>query len=539
MLISVYEETKKVVILKYFIIHFSPKFVFDDNVIERIFNYYTIDNINITVICNIYCNKLLSCNISMNSTYINLISNKILESVKYDQTLFIEGCTLMAEILMKFHSEEVQDKFFESVLSNFKALFSSKTFDKKVFSKLEYFLCSIIRKMHNSSNILSIENFLIFIDNFQRDVKLNICNTILRQVILEDGKKINDPYLAYVLLKIIKYIHDCLLFNRKILEESKDSKNLNIEKTEVFKEVESIIVLLINKLDFGFDYESYFNFLCEIRSNIYEMQNVIERTIIEVLKICYNTYNILKGKNSKKTLRFIKVCVAFCQITIPSIKNKEKRIHLFLETSSVALTNNLISEADSIIKNAINLINEIFSENKINLNSKSTNDLLNQIKKMISLLVVIPGNPDSPFQLFQGITNLFGSTEKYEKEIEKLIFVLYVYMESAKYLTTQLQISFPYHIINVDSNDEIFCGEVGYMDEGSNFINFLVNECLNSIEYLDKKLDILKKEKIIVDYINFLDEFIYCLPRFCKVTKNSKPFLLKLEELYENVVKNK
>lgn len=477
----------------------------------------------------------------MNPKFINTISSKILDSASFDQTLFIEGCTLMAEILMKFHNEEIQDKFFESVLSNFKVLFSSKTFDKKMFSKLEYFLCSIVKKMHNSSNILNIENFLIFIDNFQRDVKLNICYTILQQVIMEDKKSINDPYLSYVLLKIIKYIHDCLLFNRNMLEKKEDT---NIENNKIYQDVEELIVLMINKLDFGFDYESYFNFLCEVRANIYEMQRVIERVLMEVHKICYNTYSILNGKNTKKSLRFIKVCVAFCQITIPSIKSKEKRINLFIDTASIALTNNLISEADSILKNSITLISEIFTEAESSPTTSLFKNgkpvvLLNQIKKLISLLIVVPGNPDSPFQIIQGLINSFGTVEQIGNKLRKIIFTMSVFLSSLTYLTTQLQIAFPYHVVNLDSNDEIFCGDQAYMEEGTKLIDFLVSELFNAVDLLTSKKDELKKEKLITFYYENLVEFKMVTERFAKMNKLGKKIVEKISEVIAVVEKVK
>ncbi len=493
---------------------------------------------NMSIICNIFCNKLISCNISMNPKFINTISNKILDSASFDQNLFIEGCTLMAEILMKFHNEEIQDRFFESVLSNFKVLFSSKTFDKKMFSKLEYFLCSIVKKMHNSSNILNIENFLIFIDNFQRDVKLNICYTILQQVIMEDKKTINDPYLSYVLLKIIKYIHDCLLFNRNMLEKKEDT---NIENNKIYQDVEELIVLMINKLDFGFDYESYFNFLCEIRANIYEMQRVIVRVLMEVHKICHNTFSILNGKNTKKSLRFVKVCIAFCQITIPSVKSKEKRVSLFIDTASIALSNNLISEADSILKNAITLLSEILNENEFNskMNILKSSFLLNQIKKLISLLIVVPGNPDSPFQIINGLINAFGTVESNGINYKKIVFIIKLYLSSLTYLTTQLQIAFPYHVLNLDSNDEIFCGDETYMEEGSKLIEFVVTEIFNAIELLSAKKDDIKKEKLINIYYDALIEFKMITERFAKMNKSGVQMVEKLNSLAISLEKTK
>lgn len=387
--------------------------------------------------------------------------------------------------------------------------------------------------MHNSSNILNIENFLIFIDNFQKDIKLNISYTILKQVISDENSSINDPYLAYVLLKIIKYIHDCLLFNKDILDQL--STNTQIE--DIYKNVEKLIVMMIDKLDFGYDYESYFNFLCEIRSNIYEMQLVIERIIIEVHKICYNTFNILKGKNSKKTLRFIKVCIAFCQITVPSIKSSETKIKLFIDSASIALTNGLISEADSNIKSAITIINDYYSDdtkftdsNNISANNSIIPSFINTIRKLLSLVIVIPGNPDSPFQIVQGVINIFGKNWESTKIFNKKLICFELNLDIFKYLTTQLQISIPYHISNVDSNDEIFCGEEGYMTEGYQLMEYLINENMCLLENLsENKRSLNNAERLSI--VNLILEMKTVLEKFSKLTKYVKGLCTKIDDL--------
>ena len=67
--------------------------------------------------------------------------------------------------------------------------------------------------MNNYSNILNVDNFLFLLENFNQDIKLNICRTIMNQVVLQSESKISDPYLAYSLLKVGKIIHDSVELN--------------------------------------------------------------------------------------------------------------------------------------------------------------------------------------------------------------------------------------------------------------------------------------------------------------------------------------
>ena len=66
-------------------------------------------------------------------------------------------------------------------------------------------------------------------------------------------------------------------------------------------------------------------------------------------------------------MRFVKICVAYCQITIPNLTNLQITLKLQLMTAQIALINNLISECDSIIRNMIIDIQKDLKANLINL----------------------------------------------------------------------------------------------------------------------------------------------------------------------------
>lgn len=146
--------------------------------------------------------------------------------------------------------------------------------------------------MNNYSNILNVDNFLFLLENFNQDIKLNICRTIMNQVVLQSESKISDPYLAYSLLKVGKIIHDSVELN-----------NTEIQR----KEVSDTLNKFIRKIDFGVDFENHINILTEARGTFYELDEVIETLVLEVHRICINTYNIVKAKHNSKTLRFCKV----------------------------------------------------------------------------------------------------------------------------------------------------------------------------------------------------------------------------------------
>lgn len=321
------------------------------------------------------------------------------EKVKNSRSkvIFIDCCILIVDILMKFFPEEIQDKFFEEVFEIFKVTINTKSQDLQYYHRFENFLYSILTKINNYSNILNADNFLYLIENFNADIKLNICNAILNQII-NSSEKINDPYLSFSLLKIGKNIHDSIDANTP--QETKST-------------ISSLLINFIKKVDFGIDYENLLNFYTEARGAYSDLEDVIEVLIKEVQRVCIHTYKLVKGKHNKKTLRFCKVCIAYCQITIPSIgissKNLIKQLNIILTTAQISLMNNLISEADSLLKNFITVLAKIVLDFKDYSENEKINKIKNLISSLVSFLIVVPSNPESPFQLVTGLINVFNN----------------------------------------------------------------------------------------------------------------------------------
>ena len=101
-------------------------------------------------------------------------------------------------------------------------------------------------------------------------------------------------------------------------------------------------------------------------------------------------HTFVKGKHNQKTKSFIKACVAYSHITIPTLESIEKQLSYFLMTAEVAMLNGLIGETDSLIKAILATIDENFNANRINF----IGDIILQL---LGLLVVVPSNPETSF----------------------------------------------------------------------------------------------------------------------------------------------
>ena len=473
-LIKIYDESKNYSLFKGVIIHSLPKFIFNDKIVQYIFVCFDLyNNYESTFLCYLICQKILISDNPLEGQYIAIMWDKI-KNCK-NRELFIDCCSLLGEVLIKFHNEDVQDKFFEEVFEIFKNTFSNSSSTgespqeiQKYFAKFEIFLYNILTKITNYNSILSGDNFLFLLQNFNPEMKLNICNTIFRQLINQKDP-ITDTYLVFSLLKIGKFIHDSIEI---------------FSPAEKKKEVSDVLIKFINKIDFGMDFENYLNFLTEARDAYCELEEVTELLVKCVQKTAIQTYKSVKGKHNKKTMRFCKVCVAYCQITIPSITSLKTQLKLDLTTAEIALMNNLISECDSICRGIITGIQKEIYEF---LNKLEADFVINFSKSLLGFLVMVPSNPDDPFQLIRGFVNLFLD-EKLQKTLLVSRVKLSVFLSMAKFVTTQLQTRLPYHVFNVDSNDEIFTGDQKYIMEGNELVETILNEILNEISEFDGKI---------------------------------------------------
>ncbi|MCQ2816762.1 MAG: hypothetical protein MJ252_05795 [archaeon] len=524
-LMKVYDMNKNYYILKGVIIHTPSKYIFSEQYLQYLFACIDLyGNYESAFLCMLVCQKILITDNPLDNNYISIIWTKFKDCK--DRNLFIDCCTLLGEIMIKYYNEDVQDKFFEEVFDIFKDFFSkNSTFDNQenqhYFSKFEVFLYSILTKIQNYSGILSGDNFLYLIENFTPEIKLNICNTIIRQI-TQSKEKIKDTYLGFSLLKIGKFIHDSVEI---------------FDPPQKKKEVSEMLINFIRKIDFGVDYETYLNFLTEARACYSSFEAVTEVLVKEVHKIAINTYKMVKGKHNKKTMRFIKVCIAYCQITIPDITSLQTQLKLQLITAQIALMNNLISECDSIVRNIITGIKREVTEF---FDKLEADFIVNFAKSFLGFLILVPSNPDDPFQLIYAFHNIFSDKDLYKTNL-LIKTKLNIYTSLIKFLTTQLQNKLPYHIYNVDSNDEIFTGDPKFIEDANNLIDIILTDILNEISDYASKLTTM-------DYDEF--EFMILICGTCfdifkynfedtKFETNVKNRMIKLIEQYTtNLEKN-
>jgi len=229
------------------------------------------------------------------------------------------------------------------------------------------------------------------------------------------------------------------------------------------------------------------------------------RLVLGVVDLAMKTHQIIKGKHNKKTGAFVRACLAYAYITIPSMEDLFGRLQLYLFASTTALINHALPMADSFLKSAITLVQEVPAVLESDGQVKSSEDqLVSFLNQFVSVLVVVPGHPEhGAFYLTKGLLKVVkeypwekGSTGK----SRVLLSILSLYC-------TYYQNSLPYHIDKVESNDVLYGGDNDFTDELLGSIDKLLEEILEDISKLKDDPDITvqkKQARLALDLFNMI-----------------------------------
>lgn len=209
------------------------------------------------------------------------------------------------------------------------------------------------------------------------------------------------------------------------------------------------------------------------------LDQVTECLIQQVFQIAARAHSFVKGKHSQKTLAFVKSCIAYVHITIPTLEDIDKQIKLFLLGAQVALLNGLIGETDSLCKAVLATLDENFNP-MIGELTKMTDVILT----FLGFLVIVPSDPERDFfQLANGIVNLLQ--RDWSHDTSKMLQVK-CYAALVGYLASQLQTKLPYSVNYVNSNDAVFTGNQEFNKEANEMIDYCFGQILEIVTKLNE-----------------------------------------------------
>lgn len=336
------------------------------------------------------------------------------------------------------------------------------------YHELQVIVDKIVSNAQDIHGVLSLDNFLPMLDLFQKEaVKLDVCKSILMSYRAGSAESyISDPVVTNALMYISKVLNDSV--NALTSEDER-------------RQISNLISHFIRKVDFGRDFEQQLSFYVEARSAFSNLDPVYSTLIHCVNRLATSTRRIVKGQHTNKTAAFVKACAAYCFITIPSIIDVNTRMELYLQSGQVALLNVCLQQADSCFEAALNLIPEIPRTYEQDGKPQSTEPFLKSfLMNFLSTLVIVPDNPTQGVLYLLRLLLEVIRKYPFEPNSETLSSI---YLHVLDFLSVAAQEVYPYHIVNVISNDELYGSDP----------KFLAEIHVISCEVCDEVLQILKQ----------------------------------------------
>jgi len=238
-------------------------------------------------------------------------------------------------------------------------------------------------------------------------------------------------------------------------------------------------------------WKKHLNFFVDCRRAFANLDYVKSQLVIGVCNLAMKALRIIKGKHNPKTAAFVRACVAYCFITIPSMEDVLQQLNLYLLAGTVALQNQALPQADGLFRSAIKLIQEVPPRIEIDQQIRSTHDsLVSFLNTFVASLVFIPGHPEhGPFYL---VTALIKVISEYGWDTSSSSKIS-VFFNILSLMSTYKQNKFPYHLANVESNDLLYGGDEKYLNELQTIIDKLVEQILEDLAKFSENEDVNAK----------------------------------------------
>lgn len=244
-----------------------------------------------------------------------------------DPVKFIHCVEIWIQFTVIHFSVNELNLFFGKIIDR---LNPNKTFEN-FYPQLQTIIEKVVRHTQDLESLLAMDNFLPLLDLFHKEsVKVEVCKTIIEGISTQTGP-ITDPIIINALMFIARIIHDSV-------------SALTVEDEK--RQIGQLICGLVQRVDYGRDFEKQLNFYAESRAVFPNLDSVHIQLVQCVNRLSVDTRKIVRGHHTRRTSAFVRACAAFCFITIPSLTLVHTRLQLYLLSGQVALLNQCLGQGN-------------------------------------------------------------------------------------------------------------------------------------------------------------------------------------------------
>ncbi|KAB2096057.1 hypothetical protein ES319_A01G083400v1 [Gossypium barbadense] len=348
------------------------------------------------------------------------------------------------------------DGHLKTILEGISKLASDKVLAEDELASLQSILVKLLSHFKDLEHVFSLNHFLQILDTMHGNSR-GIVNMHILDMATRNGY-VHDPTTIQLLFEISQALHsDTDLVNMKNDDNQQQAR---------------LISRFVRMVDHGVEYERHLAFLMECRGAL--------GSIVELKEILVHSSNCLATKalkDGKKHTAFVKTCMAFSEITIPSIPGHIKQLNLYLGTAEVALLGGLVSHSDGLIDSAINCLQSSdWMEGSRTLDSDG---MLSSIRKLCSLLIMVPGNPEVGILHIPKSILLIIHSRSWSPRLKARILCAIISLSA-----TLSQERLPYHADHTEimGNDLLFFGDSSYVCELLSLTESVLQNLVDVIE---------------------------------------------------------
>uniref|UniRef100_A0A2P2LXU0 UPF0505 protein C16orf62 homolog n=2 Tax=Rhizophora mucronata TaxID=61149 RepID=A0A2P2LXU0_RHIMU len=409
--------------------------------------------------------RLLGFRLSESIPQVDIVNSVVDEVIQvcthYDR---LDNYLKVVDAYMDIILQNQMDIYLNTILEGI----SRRIFNKEIFEdelgSLQSILMKLLSNTKDLKDVFALSHFLEILD-VMCGTPRNVVNISILKIASRNGY-LRDPTIIQLLFEITQSLHYGLDF-----ANMKDDDN---------QQATRLISRFIQMVDYGGAVEQHLTFLVECRGAFGSI-NEIKETLV-------HSSNFLATKalkDGEKHLSFVKSCLAFCEVTIPSISAQIRQLNLYLETAEVALIGGLVSHSDGLIVSAISCLESAhFTDGS--RTSIDVDVILSSIHKLCGLLVMVPANPKEGItKVPKSILSLIYSQSWMTSKMKARIFLAIVLLSA-----TLSQRNLPYHACNSEilGNNFLYFGESSYVNELVSLTECVIRNLVDSIEQEPSKV---------------------------------------------------
>ena len=359
---------------------------------------------------------------------------------------YVPCAAVWLDVLLQYYSDREVQILLEDVTRHVEQADPVEV--DEVAMKLEHLVTIVIQHSKTGAGgLVTSEHLHKILDYMKSNRKVEICKDLLDSF-AKNQESTNNPILINTIFDLSRTLHDSL-----------DSLSPDGER----KHIANLICGFIGKIDFKKDLEGQLNIMVEARAAFPNLDVVKDRLILSVAALATRAHFFMKARHTKKTSAFVKACLAYCHVTIPSIDDVFRRLELLLHCAQVALLNQCLPQTDTFLKASITLVPDVPTTEEVDYKRVSTEPrLATFLRSFLAFLVIVPGHPShGPFYLVQGLLN---ALPRYEWNATS-VYLPSIYIDMLGLISAYAQRKLPYSIERVESNDVLYGGSPDYMEE--------------------------------------------------------------------------